>query len=73
MKHCSECKKGEVYDNPAQFKATGTILKNSWGKIKRIPWRAFICDGHADVISIDEEVNGDPIENFKTTKLNKGY
>ena len=69
MKYCSECKKGGTYDTPALFKATGTILKDKWGKIKRIPWRSSICDGHADVIATDGEVNGDPIENFKTTKL----
>jgi hypothetical protein len=69
MKFCNECKKGGTYGVPAHFKATGTLLRDKWGKVKRIPWKAHLCDGHVDVICTDGFVGDDPVENFKTFKI----
>ena len=70
MKFCSECKKGEIYDEPATCKATGTLLVEKWGKVKRVPYRAYLCDGHAQVIGDNGFLDYEhPIENFKTVQI----
>jgi len=68
MKHCSECKKAETTDNPAPFIGTAILLRDNWGKIERIPWKAHLCDGHCQVIANDLEIDGVPVENFKTKR-----
>ena len=64
-KYCSECRKGDRAE-PAKFIGRGTLLKFGLKGERKLPWKAYLCDAHCDIIACDQEVDGSPIENFKT-------